>query len=82
MPLLLSYVPYVVHMCFRSLVVLSRYGFVIAVTTIDNIGLGALQQGRGFALYPVKYKVRNTWPAGILLVVLCCVFPGHCVSPV
>ena len=37
---------------------LSRYGFVIAVTTIDNIGLGALQPGRGFALYPVKYKVR------------------------
>ena len=37
----------------------SRYGFVIAVTTIDNIGLGALQQGRGFALYPVKYKVRR-----------------------
>ena len=36
---------------------LSRYGFVIAVTTIDNIGLGALQPGRGFALYPVKYKV-------------------------
>ena len=37
--------------------VLHRYGFVIAVTTIDNIGLGALQSGRGFALYPVKYKV-------------------------
>lgn len=37
----------------------SRYGFVIAVTTIDNIGLGALQPGRGFALYPVKYKVRK-----------------------
>ena len=34
-----------------------RYGFVIAVTTIDNIGAGALQTGRGFALYPVKYKV-------------------------
>ena len=30
---------------------------MIAVTTIDNIGLGALQSGRGFALYPVKYKV-------------------------
>ena len=36
-----------------------RYGFVIAVTTIDNIGFGALQPGRGFALYPVKYKVRR-----------------------
>lgn len=34
-----------------------RYGFVIAVTTIDNIGLGTLQPGRGFSLYPVKYKV-------------------------
>ena len=34
-----------------------RYGFVIAVTTIDNIGVGALQSGRGLAMYPVKYKV-------------------------
>ena len=33
-----------------------RHGFVIAVTTIDNIGLGMLQSGRGVALYPVKYK--------------------------
>lgn len=33
-----------------------RYGFVIAVTTIDNIGAGIIQQGRGFVLYPVKYK--------------------------
>ena len=33
-----------------------RHGFVIAVTTIDNIGLGVLQPGRGVALYPVKYK--------------------------
>jgi len=41
-----------------KLYLFSRYGFVIAVTTIDNIGLGALQPGRGFALYPVKYKVR------------------------
>ena len=29
---------------------------MIAVTTIDNIGLGMLQSGRGVALYPVKYK--------------------------
>ena len=36
-----------------------RYGFVIAVTTIDNIGLGTLQPGRGFSLYPVKYKVSR-----------------------
>lgn len=35
---------------------LYRYGFVIAVTTIDNIGAGIIQQGRGFVLYPVKYK--------------------------
>uniref|UniRef100_A0A8C6YKX0 DNA-directed RNA polymerase subunit n=1 Tax=Nothoprocta perdicaria TaxID=30464 RepID=A0A8C6YKX0_NOTPE len=34
----------------------SPYGFVIAVTTIDNIGAGVIQPGRGFVLYPVKYK--------------------------
>uniref|UniRef100_UPI00358F8B9F DNA-directed RNA polymerase II subunit RPB7 isoform X2 n=1 Tax=Myxine glutinosa TaxID=7769 RepID=UPI00358F8B9F len=33
-----------------------KYGFVIAVTTIDNIGAGTIQQGRGFVLYPVKYR--------------------------
>ena len=33
-----------------------RYGFVIAVTTIDNIGAGVIQPGRGFVLYPVRYK--------------------------
>ena len=33
-----------------------RYGFVIAVTTIDNIGAGFIQPGRGFVVYPVKYK--------------------------
>ena len=32
---------------------------MIAVTTIDNIGHGVLQPGRGFALYPVKYKVSS-----------------------
>ena len=32
---------------------------MIAVTTIDNIGLGTLQPGRGFSLYPVKYKVSK-----------------------
>ena len=42
-----------VYMC----VFLYRSGFVIAVTTIDSIGLGSLQAGRGFALYPIKYKV-------------------------
>nr|XP_028566354.1 DNA-directed RNA polymerase II subunit RPB7 isoform X1 [Podarcis muralis] len=34
----------------------TMYGFVIAVTTIDNIGAGVIQPGRGFVLYPVKYK--------------------------
>lgn len=34
----------------------SRYGFVIAVTTIDNIGAGMIQPGRGFVIYPVRYK--------------------------
>ena len=33
-----------------------RYGFVIAVTTIDNIGAGIIQPSRGFVIYPVKYK--------------------------
>ena len=36
--------------------ILHRYGFVIAVTTIDNIGAGLIQPGRGFVVYPVKYK--------------------------
>lgn len=33
-----------------------RYGFVIAVTQIDNIGAGLIQHGQGFVMYPVKYK--------------------------
>lgn len=33
-----------------------RYGFVIAVTTIDSIGAGLIQPGQGFVVYPVKYK--------------------------
>lgn len=33
-----------------------KYGFVIAVTTIDNIGAGMIQPSRGFVVYPVKYK--------------------------
>lgn len=36
-----------------------RYGFIIAVTTIDNIGVGHIQPGRGFVVYPVKYKVNG-----------------------
>lgn len=33
-----------------------RYGFVIAVTTIDYVGAGLIQPGQGFVVYPVKYK--------------------------
>lgn len=33
-----------------------KYGFVIAVTTIDQIGAGVIQPGQGFVVYPVKYK--------------------------
>lgn len=33
-----------------------KYGFVIAVTTIDMIGSGIIQPGQGFVVYPVKYK--------------------------
>ena len=35
---------------------LGKYGFVIAVTTIDCVGAGLIQPGQGFVLYPVKYK--------------------------
>ena len=38
-----------------------RYGFIIAVTTIDNIGVGHIQPGRGFVVYPVKYKVNGAY---------------------
>jgi len=34
----------------------SRYGFVIAVTHIDNIGCGLILPGQGFVVYTVKYK--------------------------
>jgi len=33
-----------------------KHGFIIAVTTIDNIGAGMIQHARGFVVYPVKYK--------------------------
>jgi len=32
-----------------------KYGFVIAVTTIDKIGAGTILPGQGFVVYPVKY---------------------------
>ena len=39
-----------------SRVCAGKYGFVIAVTTIDCVGAGLIQAGQGFVLYPVKYK--------------------------
>ena len=33
-----------------------KYGFIIAITTIDTIGTGLIQPGRGFVVYPVEYK--------------------------
>ncbi|CRL01943.1 CLUMA_CG015045, isoform A [Clunio marinus] len=33
-----------------------KYGFVIAVTSINDIGAGVIQAGQGFVVYPVKYK--------------------------
>lgn len=41
---------------FTLITYLFRYGFVVAVTTIDNIGAGIIQPGQGFVVYPVKYK--------------------------
>ncbi len=35
---------------------IKRYGFIIAITTIDNIGTGLIQTGRGYVVYPVEYK--------------------------
>lgn len=35
---------------------IQRYGFIIAITTIDNIGTGLIQPGRGYVVYPVEYK--------------------------
>jgi len=37
-------------------ILLLRYGFVIAVTHIDNIGCGLILPGQGFVVYTVKYK--------------------------
>ena len=33
-----------------------RYGFVVTVTSVDDIGKGQVQQGTGHAVFPVKYK--------------------------
>ncbi|KII65209.1 DNA-directed RNA polymerase II subunit RPB7 [Thelohanellus kitauei] len=32
------------------------YGFIIAVTTIDHIGLGKITVGQGFVSYPLNFK--------------------------
>lgn len=33
-----------------------KYGFVVAITSIDNIGDGIIQSSTGFATYQLKYK--------------------------
>jgi DNA-directed RNA polymerase II subunit RPB7 len=33
-----------------------KYGFIVAITSIENVGTGMIQSGRGYASYPVKYK--------------------------
>jgi len=43
---------YIVNSCFLFF----RYGFVVAVTAITNIGSGIVQPGLGFVVYAVKYK--------------------------
>ena len=40
----------------RIFALLERYGFIIAITTIDTIGTGLIQPGRGYVIYPVQYK--------------------------
>lgn len=45
-----TFIVIVLRLCF------CRYGFVIAVTSIDNIGAGLILPGQGFVVYPVKYK--------------------------
>ncbi|KAI3385218.1 hypothetical protein SNEBB_001960 [Seison nebaliae] len=33
-----------------------KFGYIIAVTSIEKIGAGKIQPSRGFVVYPVKYK--------------------------
>ena len=42
--------------CKNTIFVPGKYGFVIAVTTIDSVGAGLIKPGEGFVVYPVKYK--------------------------
>ena len=47
---------FILHCQLWVLSCLGKYGFVIAVTTIDSVGAGLIQPGEGFVTYPVKYK--------------------------
>lgn len=38
------------------LVLICRYGFIVAVTNIDHIGAGVLLPGRGFVQYHIVYR--------------------------
>jgi DNA-directed RNA polymerase II subunit RPB7 len=33
-----------------------RYGYIIAVVSVESIGKGVLQSNTGFALYEIEYK--------------------------
>ena len=33
-----------------------RYGFIIAVTDIEHMGSGKVQEGTGAVLFPIKFK--------------------------
>jgi len=33
-----------------------RYGFIIAVTSVDEIGLGKIQEGTGLVQFPITYQ--------------------------
>lgn len=39
-----------------------KYGFIIAITTIDKIGEGILQSSTGFATYKITYKAITFKP--------------------
>jgi DNA-directed RNA polymerase II subunit RPB7 len=33
-----------------------RYGYIIAVVSVESVGKGVLQSNTGFALYEIEYK--------------------------
>lgn len=41
---------------YQFMVGFNRYGFIVAITSIESIGSGMIQSGRGYCSYPVKYK--------------------------